>query len=52
MKKIKTVLMVRKIRDRQNKDIENKSLQDVINYFRKKANGINKKAEKYEVNHH
>jgi len=50
MKKIDAVLMVRKIRDRQSKEIASKSTQDIINYFRKKASGINKKVENYELN--
>lgn len=45
MKKIKTVQMVRNIRDHQNNDIKNKSPQEIIEYFRKKATKIDKNAE-------
>jgi hypothetical protein len=50
MKKIDAVLLVRKIRDKQNKEISSKSTQEIIQYFRKKASGIKKKAEKLELN--
>jgi hypothetical protein len=45
MKKIDTVQIVRNIRDRQNKDIKDKSPQEIIDYFRKKAIKINKNVE-------
>jgi len=50
MEKIDTILMVRKIRDTQSKEIANKSTQEIIKYFRKKASGINKKAENFVLN--
>ena len=50
LKKIDAVSMVRKIRDKQSKEIANKSTQDIIDYFRKKADRINKKVEKFEMN--
>ncbi|MCI0514630.1 hypothetical protein L0128_15560 [candidate division KSB1 bacterium] len=50
MKKINAVLMVRKIRDKQSREITSKSIQDTINYFRKKANEINQKIAKIELN--
>jgi hypothetical protein len=40
MKKIDAIAMVREIRDKQHKDIENKTHQEIIEYFREKANGL------------
>ena len=45
MKKIDAVEMVRKIRDKQNKDISGKSAKEIIDYFRKKAGELAKKAQ-------
>lgn len=44
MKKNNSVTMVRKIRDKQNKDISGKSDREIIDYFRKKAAQIFGKA--------
>ena len=44
MKKINAVEMVRNIRDKQNKDTAGKSPQEMIDYFRKKAEKIAEKA--------
>lgn len=45
MKKIDTVQIVRDIRDKQNIDIKDKSPQEIIDYFRKKATKIDKISE-------
>jgi hypothetical protein len=43
MKKIDTVLMVRHIRDKQSKEISNKTHQEIIEYFREMASGLKEK---------
>ncbi len=40
MKKIDAVKMVRRIRDQQSKETAGKSTQEIIDYFRKKAEKI------------
>jgi hypothetical protein len=45
MKRIDAVQIVRAIRDRQNKAIKNKSSQEMIEYFRKKAAMFDKNSE-------
>lgn len=50
MKKIDTIKMVRKIRDKQSKDTVGKSTEEIIDYFRKKAGEISKKEERLELN--
>lgn len=42
-KNIDTIKMVREIREKQYKEIENKSHKEIIEYFRKKAEKVNKK---------
>lgn len=49
MKKIDAVKIVRHIRDRQNKDILNKSHQEIIDYFRRKAIKIDKLVKTAEL---
>ena len=49
MKKTDAVSIVRKIRDKQNKEIAGKSTQDIIVYFHKKAGSITKRVKKYEL---
>ncbi len=49
MKKIDAVLMVRKICDKQNREISNKSTEEIITYFRKKASEINRMAAKFQL---
>ncbi len=44
MKKIDTVEMVRNIRDKQSKDVSDKSPKEIINYFRRKAMEFAEKA--------
>jgi hypothetical protein len=43
MKKTDAVELVRNIRDKQNKDTSDKSPQEIIDYFRKKAAKIAEK---------
>jgi hypothetical protein len=43
MKKIDTIKMVRKTRDKQGKEITGKTTQEVIDYYRKKARDLVKK---------
>jgi len=50
MKKTDAVSIVRKIRDKQNKEITGKSAQDIIVYFHKKASEIAKRVKKYKLN--
>ena len=50
MEKIDTVAMVRKIRDKQNKEIEGKSTAEIIKYFRSKAGKITQKAKIVKLN--
>ncbi len=52
MKKIKAILMVRKIRDNQSKEIAGNSAQEIIQYFKKKADKLDKKIERLELNLH
>jgi hypothetical protein len=49
MKKIDAITMVRKIRDKQSKEIAGKTTQDIINYYRKKASEITDKVDKFEL---
>ncbi len=44
MEKIDVAKMVRQIRDRQSKDTDGKSAQEVIEYFRNKAKELQEKA--------
>jgi len=50
MKKIDAVNEVRKIRDKQSKDIAGKTTREIIEYFRKKADRIAKEVENFELN--
>jgi len=45
MKKIDTIKMVRKIRDKQGKEIAGKKTQDIIDYYRKKARDLAEKVD-------
>ena len=49
MKKIDSVEMVRKIRDKQNRDNTGKSPREIIEYFRGKAKKITEKAGTEEL---
>jgi len=49
MKKIDAVKMVRRIRDQQSMETAGKSTQEIIGYFRKKAEKIAVKAESLEL---
>lgn len=49
MKKIDAVKMVRKIRDQQSKETAGKSTQEIIDYFRKKAEKITGETEPLEL---
>jgi len=49
MKRTDAVEMVRKIRDKQNKDTSGKSPQEIIAYFRKKAGELAKKTRTPEL---
>lgn len=50
MKKINAVKMVRKIRDRQNRDTSGKSPKEIIDYFRRKAGKIAKQFATEKLN--
>lgn len=52
MKKIDAVEMVRNIRDKQNKDTSGKSPQEIVDYFRRKAEEFAKKAGTAELSKH
>ena len=43
MKKNDAVAMVRKIRDKQNKDTSGKSAKEIIDYFHRKARQVDEK---------
>jgi len=47
--KIDAVKMVRKIRDQQSAETAGKSTQDIIGYFRKKAERISVKTKSLEL---
>jgi len=50
MKKIKTIEMVRRIRDRQYYDTGGKSPREIIAYFRRKAEKIAASTEREQSN--
>ena len=52
MKKIDAVQMVRDIRDRQSKEIQGKSPQEIVEYFHKKAATIDKTSKTAGLNKH
>ena len=43
---MKTIEMVRKIREKQAQEIENKSQDEIIAYFRKKAEKLHERMER------
>ena len=49
MKKINAVAMVRKIRDKQSKEIEGKTIKDIIDYYHKKARNLSDEVDKFEL---
>ena len=49
MKKIDAVKMVRNIRNKQNAEIADKSPQEIIDYFRRKAGKVVSKTTRSEV---
>ena len=49
MKRIDAVEMVRRIRDKQNKDTSGESPQEIVDYFRKKAGELAKKTQTPEL---
>lgn len=50
MEKIDAVNMTREIRDKQSKEIEGKSTEEIIDYFRKKAKRFYKQRKNAKLN--
>ncbi len=49
---MKTIEMTRKIREKQEEEIHNKSKPEIISYFRSRANHLKKQIVKKEIAGH